>query len=203
MKSLDELQATLPEWLKELGVDDDTVKALRGPPMATPAFAAVRSWWATDKTTLVLAGGNGCGKTVAACSALRDHCCNRHARAYLYQPGDLAPHWVWRSARYQSAKRLPAMAQDSREWLHLESASLLIIDDAGKEDGDGERTVGNLLNERISATDKRTIVSTNLSAENFRIRYGQRLWSRLGGAVTIVHGRDLRLPAPLFPTEKA
>jgi DNA replication protein DnaC len=158
----------------------------------------VREFWASGEPILVLAGGNGCGKTLAACSAIRENCIDNAKRGYLAAPGDMLPWWVWRGCRVRSADAVATLsafdAEDEAEHKALLATPLLILDEAGHEPGDGERGIGNLLCHRIGNRDLRTIVTTNLSRENFARRYGNRLMSRLGGpaGITVVHSRDLR-----------
>lgn len=75
------------------------------------------------------------------------------------------------------------------------ACDLLMIDDLGTETNT-QFTVGalyNLLNTRINA-GRATVVSTNLTVEDFRRRYADRITSRLLGEFTMLPltGRDIR-----------
>jgi hypothetical protein len=83
--------------------------------------------------------------------------------------------------------------EDQAKHGSLLATPLLILDELGNEDGDGERGLGRLLCDRVSDDGRRTIVTTNLSRDNFAARYGKRLMSRLGpDAIVTVHAKDLR-----------
>lgn len=189
-----ELIATLPEHLAKVGVPKSAAILTW---LQTQAMEAVNGFWESSWPALFLLGGNGCGKTVAACSAIGRNRVDLSARAFIEAPGDLKPWWVWRGAKFMRADRIAALSvlsdEDQATHKQLLATSLLIVDELGIEDGDGERGIGRLLCDRISDDGRRTIVTTNLSEANLWQRYGNRLHSRLGPeAIRVVHGPDLR-----------
>jgi DNA replication protein DnaC len=193
-----ELMETLPEHLAKIGVPLDVRKVANpGPRRMTMALEAV-DWFATTSwPMLFLLGGNGAGKTFAACSYIARHCVDNSRRGFLEKPGDMLPWWIWRGAMFMRADRIAALSaisdEDQATLKQLRASSLLIIDELGIEDGDGERGIGRLLCDRLDNDGRRTIVTSNLSAGNLFQRYGNRLRSRLHpSAMRVVHGPDLR-----------
>lgn len=206
MNTKEELQATFREYLAKVGVGTDDAKKASGPMYETPAWTDAIAWWTEhgpDKPptcrVLVLSGGNGTGKTLAMCRLLRDHVRDNSQRSFYHSPGDMPPWWIWRGALYREARHVAAIDsrsyEGSRELKAIENAHVLLLDEAGAEDGDAERTIGALLCERYSNEQLRTVVATNLSEETFASRYGKRFASRLagGGRFKLVHAKDLRV----------
>jgi DNA replication protein DnaC len=112
---------------------------------------------------LTLSGGNGCGKTLAAISALA-------GRGGIYLPaGRLA--------------RLPAYGDDGRLTVDdAMSARLLVVDDLAIETTNAHGAAQ--VEEVIAAREygaQLTIITTNATAAQLWDRYGSRLQSRLGG----------------------
>ncbi len=111
--------------------------------------------------TLVLSGGIGCGKTVAACSWLL-----KRAPGLFLSSARLA-----RWPRYEDA-----------QMRRLLSASRLVIDDLGAEYMDEKGNFAAVLDEVIvdrHANMKPTVITTNLDATAFKNRYGQRIADRV------------------------
>lgn len=200
-----ELMATYLEHMIRAGVPKDYARRVVEPLDATPAVKVLRAWWASGEPTKVLAGGNGCGKSIAAASIIREHCQDNSKRGFLHEPGDMLPWWVWGGCRWRDAERIASLSafdpEDKAEAKALIATSLLIVDEAGNEKGQGESALGNLLADRMTNERTRTIVTTNLSAQNFATRYGARVMSRLGGieSISVVHTKDLRLVGRIDP----
>jgi DNA replication protein DnaC len=197
--TLPELQATLPEQLRRVDVPEDIRSRLLQPYSCdTPAMLAVRRFLASEHPMVVLIGGNGCGKTFAACSAIAENYAEISKKGFLEHSGDILPWWGWRGSMFMRADRIAALnimndEEDQATGRRLLKRTLLIVDDLGLEDGDGERGIGRLLCDRIGGNDLRTIITSNLSRERVRERYGNRLMSRLGEEnIVSVHGPDLR-----------
>lgn len=198
----DEIRASLPEHLARCGVPGDIVRHLMEPERPTRATAAVRAWLPTEELSLVLVGGNGCGKSHAASIALAE---NRVAyKVFREKPGDLPPDWRWNGGCFCDVRRQLGDVKASYEHVvavrgRATETSMLVLDDLGLEKGDGEEAIWSVLSDRI-AHGRRTVLTSNLSEANFRARYGGRLLSRLlgSGRLCVVHGPDLRLgpPAP-------
>ncbi len=147
----------------------------------TDAVRTVRAWLATDKPTLVLSGGTGAGKTVAAALAL----CERIGSFQVLR----APRLGAAFERWQSDR------EDGAEALRVNVATLL-VDDLGLEPLD-DRRVPLALEEIFDArqtASRRTVVTTNLSRDAMRARYSDRVLSRLAqnAAVVPVDGDDMR-----------
>jgi len=160
-------QEPVAEYLKACGVGSlETGVVVKG---LEPRESRVvtKEWLAGTKLMLVLHGGPGSGKTVAACEALLDP---RYRRA----------------GRFITAYQLSRESYYERDF-HLanEKAGLLVVDDIGQEQLAGPflATLDGLLSERIR-WERRTILTANLSMEDFQNRFapkGSRLASRLAG----------------------
>lgn len=143
-----------------------------------PAYVAAREWWRGNKTllpALVLAGPNGCGKTVAAA-----WCSLEWGKRYPWaQPtGNTVRPLVWLDGRALS--RIGNMgAEAARELDDAERCGMLVVDDAARE---GNRPSIEALSDVLMARlDHRrlTILTTNVTGESFRVRYGNSLADRL------------------------
>lgn len=141
-------------------------------PVPTPALEAVgRFLGPKDKTPiLVLAGGVGTGKTVAAAWGCAFHSGRMVKALDLVRIG------------------LFAEGQDKATLRDLERADLAVIDDVGAEPQD---TKGYAYAAFFEAFERRydacakTILTTNLTMDEFRARYGTgvgvRFWDRIRG----------------------
>lgn len=134
------------------------------------AAAGSGSGWDTPCTVLVLSGPPGCGKTTAAASLLawRDA---PWASRCAYPPIFISVSRLVRWNRFEEK----AMAA-------LEKAAVLVIDDLGSEYMDDKGAFlsffDGLLNARY-AEWLPTVITTNLSANQFKGRYGARSVDRL------------------------
>lgn len=149
----------------------------------TEAMQHTRAWLDGDRPWLVLSGGVGSGKSLAASWAVLGTCPDRYdgptsgvsISRFDGWPVAMYPRFV---ATYELA-RLSAWDDD---WPVLERCSILAIDDLGIEHvGRSEAllaAIGALLDARY-ARELRTVITTNLGKPEFRERYGERTWSRL------------------------
>jgi DNA replication protein DnaC len=154
-------------------------------PRQTPALDAAFEFAGSERDTiLVLAGGVGCGKTVAACAALERWVTEtiRRSRANGYRP-------VYaRDAEGRVVKAIDlarAGTFDREFWDKLAAVDFLVVDDLGTEPLDEKGwMVANVraLIDRRYDDERRTILTTNLGLEAFKTRYcadGGRLLDRL------------------------
>jgi DNA replication protein DnaC len=124
---------------------------------------------------LILAGTKGTGKTVAAAWL----CAERHG-TFL----DVAR--LCRINRYDEAQMRP-----------LETCRLLVLDDLGQEFSDAKgsfaATLDGIINARYGAMLK-TVITTNLTADDFKARYGERVADRIRecGRFIPVTGESMR-----------
>ncbi len=146
----------------------------------TDAIRAVDNWRKGGKTFLVLEGGVGVGKTYAA-----SH--------FVAQPGGLF-------VKTMDIARKSAF--DTEGWNQLYTTPFLAIDDLGSEPLDEK---GWALSAILGLIDRRydeaahTVITTNLSLDQIRKRYGQdggRLFDRLREAADWVQlgGKSMRRP---------
>lgn len=190
VKAQEELIHTSRERCRKLTEMPERVLRLLGLARATDAVKAVREFLANDsRTLLVLAGGTGCGKTVAACVGLDE---------YLLLEG-----WSYRRAgRFVKAIDLVRAGTFDREfWDGYAATPMLVVDDLGTEPLDEKgwalANLAALIDKRYDACRK-TILTTNLDVAKFKARYcaadGGRLIDRLreAGAFVEFDGASLR-----------
>jgi DNA replication protein DnaC len=137
-------------------------RVLEGELAQTGALAAAESF---DGEILVLSGPPGCGKTVAA------------GRWFVQQYDG--------GGEFITASQLERVGRYGEELDKLGSVRCLVIDDLGNEYLDQKGSFASLLdgliNERYS-NERGTVIATNLSAEEFKQRYGERIADRIRGA---------------------
>jgi DNA replication protein DnaC len=141
-------------------------------PDDTEAMAAVRTFLASDKLVLLMAGDVGRGKSVAAAWAVDQ---------------------VRGAKFFEAAKIARANVYDSAAWLAFFSPSLLAIDELGMETMDPkgwcESKLYELVNDRIQS-GKQTILVTNLDPKAFLARYPDpRLRDRIRAHAQLLHAR--------------
>jgi len=128
----------------------------------TDAVRAVRLW-DSARSALVLSGGRGCGKTVAAAW-----------RALTDPPNALF--------RFCDAPRAARIGRYSSGWAELVDAPALCLDDLGAEYLDTKESfvadVSELVN-AFYASKRRLLLTTNLSGDELAERYGARVLDRL------------------------
>jgi DNA replication protein DnaC len=134
---------------------------LRGALEETDAIRLAKAFTASRRTILVISGVRGAGKTVAA--------------AWLVAQ--------YPFARFIDVSRLARLSRYSEEDMApLEECALLAIDDLGTEYADDKgsfmATLDGLVNARY-ADERRTVITTNLQANTFKARYGERIADRI------------------------
>jgi len=129
----------------------------------------------TRTRILVLCGGTGCGKTVAAASCIADE-------------GGLAV-----SAGKLCELRRSRSWDDMAAWERLETARFILIDDVGAT---SDKDLPSVLHEIIDKRQRvyRTIITSNMTADDFRAFVDPRTASRLreSGVIVECSGGDLR-----------
>lgn len=152
------------------------------------SLTAVRRWMALDAVppVLVLSGGTGSGKTVAAAWALAN-----------------SPHGGrWRTASQLARAFAGSFGESVEEQQGACECRLLVLDDLGAETAPASRVAGMLVEllecRQRAPARTRTVVTTNLDRTAFAARYGDaRLASRMAPEAGVVawvsdRGRDLR-----------
>lgn len=179
-RDLAKLEREARDYLLEMGVPERVVDAASGDVILTDALRQSLR----DDAILVLAGAPGRGKSVAAC-------------AWLVA--------VQGSVRWVSAGSLSrGIAYDEEAFQRLARVGRLVIDDVGTEYQDQKdrylATFGELLDARFG-NKRATLLTTNLTPEVFKERYGERMASRLNedGAFIVCGGPDLRRESKATP----
>lgn len=181
-------------------------------PRSTTAYEAALAFAKGGaETLLVLAGGVGCGKTVAACAALDRFLAPDPSRV-SWDEG-FAPLGAKKpTGSVVKAIELARAGTFDREfWDRLAAAGFLVIDDLGTEPLDEKgwvvANVRALIDKRYD-DERKTILTTNLNLDQFKARYcadGGRLLERLrerGGFLELADA-SLRTPPPRHWTENA
>jgi DNA replication protein DnaC len=166
----------LPERAVEIIVD--------GKVRDTAEYAAHRRtqlFMAGTPGLLVLAGGKGCGKTTAGAIAASKQPTEPYAGASSGRwPTHLYPQFryaatIARMSKYEEEAKVA-------EWTPLLEAWLLVIDDLGMEFVDKKGNFTSMLDEILAVRHGnrlRTIITANLTLEEFSERYGDRLLDRV------------------------
>lgn len=179
-------------WAQKHGVPYLALKALREGPEDSTALTAARAFIRdSEKLCLLLVGPTGVGKTLAASLVALDFC-NRW-------PWNSQPTGVEHSPLHFTdaapLARLSAFDHDSKRQLQdLKDTRLLVLEDAGDEGTDfGRGLLVELLMHR-HATLKRTVVTSNLTREGFKARYGEAVADRIrtSGLVPTLSGEKSR-----------
>jgi hypothetical protein len=174
-------------WLsvmRALGVPPRATRVLTSGLDQTPAVRAMHEWAQTNEWCLVLSATKGIGKSVAAAAWLS-------VEARKYTRADRLKRW------WYSANELARVSGWGDEIAHIHTAQMLVIDDLGVEymdkNGHYQSRLDALLDERYSH-ERKTIITTNLSADKFKARYEERIADRLREDATwfSIDGASLR-----------
>lgn len=152
---------------------------VRGELEQTPHLLATRDWLRGANTILILAGGVGVGKTVAASWALSEQ------GGKIIHASQLARYW-------QGFDR-----EERAEWGRCADAHILVVDDVAEE-RDADKfapALTELLSDRCRHHG-RTIITSNLTAQMLQERYDDpKLWSRIRQSCSLASkdATDLRV----------
>lgn len=159
----------LDSFLRQRGVPSKFWQLVLNP-WKTSALGLVERLLAGEGLLLVLGGNTGRGKSTAAAVALA-----RRPGLWVHAP-DLSKPPVKKSGDDDHDEET---VRDGR----MRNAPLLVLDEVGLEHSPGGYAAS-----RITATisireanNRPTLVTTNLSAEQFKEKYGDRIGSRLNG----------------------
>ncbi len=161
------------------GVPEKHLKAVYDrPPIDCEALRAVRDFLASEKTSLVLAGGTGTRKSGSACWALTQ-------RPGVFITEDEV-------IRLQSS-RLP---EDVEAWRRARAAQVLVVDDIGEYSDDkgwGVKVITGLWNHRYSS-ELKLIVTVNKTRQEFVREFGERIADRIreSGRFVVLGGESVR-----------
>ena len=150
--------------------------SILGHPRRSEALTTIWAYLRSDAWALLMLGAPGTGKTWAA------------AYAALRSPDPL---WL-------TASRMMRVGMyDDERWGRITSAHLVVLDDLGVEyqdkSGSMSQRLDALVDERYSA-DRKLIITSNLSKQAFKTRYGERIVDRLRdqGRVAVISGGSMR-----------
>lgn len=168
----------MPEHLELMGCPPRAVRALLEHPRATKALAAVEEFLAApDRAFLLLVGFPGSGKTVAGCAFLR---------SIDFEPSrEGSGLWGSQEGEFVTAARLavlPVFGDDNASrWEALTRRPMLVVDDLGVEAATDwwRGRLEELIDLRYGGAGLRTVITTNLGAEQFKKHYGERIARRI------------------------
>jgi len=178
------------EWVRaradlvDRGIPMKDVEAILGGTLKdTAALNVARGWFAhPGLTVLVLSGTRGCGKTTAAswCVAQEPPRDPLRGDRWFARPASERRYWA---PLFVDVTRLQrASRYDQEQMWPFERAAVLAIDDLGLEYADvkGSFTAlfDGLFNARY-ANEMKTVITTNLTAADFKARYGERVADRI------------------------
>lgn len=161
------LERRIKSYLEDFDIPARTLRALESIPMHTESLAAISKQ--TD--ILVLSGGPGCGKSVAAAFWL------------VFNSIDRNDAGLWGAGFWITAASLSrGYAYDQEAFSKLTKKHALVIDDLGTEYQDQKErylaTLAEIVETRF-AREKLTLITTNLGPSEFKARYGERLADRI------------------------
>lgn len=181
------------ELLERSGVGERSLHAATDP-HDWDAVVETRRWLATGtQTWLVLVGGKGTGKSVAATWAVRE-ACKRGDSAFFRRASEVA--------------RLSTFDAGADELTRLRKCALLVVDDLGTENltAHAQGLFFEIFDVRHE-NHLRTIITSNVGRQQLKERLGERLTDRLksDGRIIELHGESKRTakvpePAPSAPT---
>lgn len=171
--------------LVDRGIPVKDVEALVGGRLRdTTALSIARGWWESDATCLVLSGTRGCGKTTAAawCVAQEPRE-DKYADRAWPRYGSEPPARAHRNPLFIDVSKLQrASRYDEEQMWTIELASTLAIDDLGMEYADAKGSFAALFDGVFNtryANAMKTVITTNLTAADFKVRYGERVTDRM------------------------
>ena len=143
----------------------------------------------TSNMNLLLYGGTGLGKTFM-CNCIANELLNREI-SVLYQTSFS----LFETVENHKFNKLNETEENRINYNMIFDCELLIIDDLGTEVSNSftNAELFNIINERM-ITEKKTIISTNLSLEQIRDTYSDRITSRIFNNFVPLkfYGKDLR-----------
>lgn len=171
--------------------------ALLEKPRATEALLKAREWLGSDLDFLLLCGGPGAGKTIAAANVVADFLDTeaRSSSGFHLLDSRRRPTGA-KVVRAAEGQRLGLFDEDSRAAVEqMRRVALLVLDDMGTEmlTDVWRQQLDDVIDARYS--DKlRTVVTTNLTPEAFKERYGARIADRIRQTAMVVQlgGESMR-----------
>jgi DNA replication protein DnaC len=182
-------------WAQKHHVPMPALRALRAGPGESKALTAARAFIRDrEKLFLVLLGPTGVGKTLAAALVALDFC----ARWPWNQQSTGGTHSPLHYVDAATLTRLSAFDDEAQRYVQdLKDARLLVLEDAGDEGTElGKGVLVELLMHR-HATERRTVLTSNLTREGFKARYGDAVADRVrsSGLVPNLSGEKSRRAA--------
>lgn len=153
----------------------------------------------TAPANLLIYGNTGVGKTFLSNCIAGELLTSGHTVIYLtsFQLFDILEHYKFNRADYSDDR---SYQETKNQFAYILECDLLIIDDLGTELNNTFITSQLYLciNERLLAR-KSTIISTNLSFEQLKNNYSERIFSRITSSYTLLKiiGEDIRIQKKL------
>lgn len=180
----DELARLESLWVKRGAPQAEVRMVMRDTLVETPALAFAKEWLVSmlredARAILVMAGPKGVGKTVAAVYAL--------IKATPAPPSGFSAWPESQSPKFRHASEVAELGvfgteEDKKARGELKRCKTLVVDDLGAEYMTEQCKVlwDSLVNARYGSAGA-TILTTNLTHEQFALRYGERVFDRIRG----------------------
>lgn len=181
-----ERAAMVERRLFAMGVPASFHAVILGGPEVTAALEAMRKLIRSRGCLAVLSGSVGCGKTVAAATWL------------LHAPIDIGSHRKdTKARRFIAASEFCQISPyDAQQFESITKAAVLVLDDLGQEFADKRSYFTQRIDDLVARRHGDmlpTVITTNLSIQQVRDTYGDRVASRFNDAqVTLLRGEPDR-----------
>jgi len=172
-------------YIEDMGIPSRTLAAANVAEQTQAVKAVIESG---ESEMLILSGGVGCGKSVAAAKWLIDYVRDEGqwslSRSTDYEDNTIDYYYRPRgSAVWVSATQLSRIDHYDQEGVSkFTRCARLVIDDLFVEYMDAKgfylSLLDEILNERY-ANQRATVMTTNFDAEHFKARYGERITDRI------------------------
>lgn len=181
-------------WAQKSGAPYDALKKLRYGPEESVALTAAKEFNADPEALfLLLLGPTGVGKTLAASLVVVDFCgkypWNQQSTGQSIHPVEYAD--------AAAVARLSVYGDADKAYVdRLRNAHLLVLEDMGDEGTElGKGLLVEVLMHR-HASRRRTVLTSNLTKDPFKARYGQAVADRIrsSGIIPNLHGQTSRRP---------
>lgn len=180
-------------WAQKHGIPYAALRALREGPQETPALKAARDFIGDGEALfLLLLGPTGVGKTLAASLVVVDFC--------LRWPWNQQATGAHSPLIYEDAATLIRLSafdlEDQRRVQALKDCRLLVLEDVGDEATKlGLDQFVEVVMHR-EKTRRRTVLTTNLTGQAFKLRYGEAVADRIkahGYVPNLAHEKSRRM----------
>lgn len=144
----------------------------------------IAKWFYGKHPFLILSGKNGRGKTYTACAILNESLKNKNTSAFFQNISDLSLNYLYEKGTGDFARRIEKLC----------TPTVLVLDDMGQRTPtEAFLDALYIVINRRSDPQKKTIITTNLNANEFPEKFGDAIMSRIVDGIQIkMVGEDQR-----------